>query len=411
MRCKNCGANIPEGSMFCTKCGAPVMQQTVQQTPDGRPQAGKAGMSKGTKAVFIIGIVLFVLVAAVAVLYLAFPDVLDGLTKEAAHSYTDKSDYSDDDDDKDDKDDEKEEESTSEETAAVTEEVATTDSVGGGFIEDKNEEEEETETEASAEYELNASVGIVFPSETDENLLLTEAIASEIEVHGGEAIVMSYDYNVESAVTNIQNLIASGVDAIIFRSSDLDLRGLAATIAEEAGIAFVLFGENTDGTVHAVARNLDSLGELLGTTGYGNVFIINGVSESYDCDTLEAAVIDSLDSSAVLLGIEYTDYNTDSAVAILENVLQAYPDVETIICLDPYSAAYLDDVLTEYDFLGFYYCYIDEYRLDEQDFYLSFSFYFPSADIAEACAYKVWEALLGYEPYIKYVFPEMYDSY
>lgn len=33
MICKNCGAQIPDGSSFCTECGAPVQQEPVQQEP------------------------------------------------------------------------------------------------------------------------------------------------------------------------------------------------------------------------------------------------------------------------------------------------------------------------------------------------------------------------------------------
>lgn len=39
MICKNCGAQIPDGSAFCTECGAPVQQeQPVQQEPVQQPQ-------------------------------------------------------------------------------------------------------------------------------------------------------------------------------------------------------------------------------------------------------------------------------------------------------------------------------------------------------------------------------------
>ncbi len=31
MVCKNCGAQIPDGSAFCTECGAPVQQEPIQQ--------------------------------------------------------------------------------------------------------------------------------------------------------------------------------------------------------------------------------------------------------------------------------------------------------------------------------------------------------------------------------------------
>ena len=39
MICKNCGAQIPDGSAFCTECGAPVQQeQPIQQEPVQQPQ-------------------------------------------------------------------------------------------------------------------------------------------------------------------------------------------------------------------------------------------------------------------------------------------------------------------------------------------------------------------------------------
>lgn len=37
MICRNCGAQIADGSSFCTECGAPVQQESIQQQP-AQPQ-------------------------------------------------------------------------------------------------------------------------------------------------------------------------------------------------------------------------------------------------------------------------------------------------------------------------------------------------------------------------------------
>ena len=37
MICKNCGAQIPDGSAFCTECGAPVQQEQPVQQPQYTP--------------------------------------------------------------------------------------------------------------------------------------------------------------------------------------------------------------------------------------------------------------------------------------------------------------------------------------------------------------------------------------
>ena len=37
MICRNCGAQIADGSSFCTECGAPVQQEPIQQQP-AQPQ-------------------------------------------------------------------------------------------------------------------------------------------------------------------------------------------------------------------------------------------------------------------------------------------------------------------------------------------------------------------------------------
>ena len=38
MYCKNCGAEIADGSTFCTQCGAPVQQAQPQAQPQPQPQ-------------------------------------------------------------------------------------------------------------------------------------------------------------------------------------------------------------------------------------------------------------------------------------------------------------------------------------------------------------------------------------
>ena len=37
MTCKKCGAEIPDGSVFCTECGAPVQEEPVQNEPAQEP--------------------------------------------------------------------------------------------------------------------------------------------------------------------------------------------------------------------------------------------------------------------------------------------------------------------------------------------------------------------------------------
>ena len=69
MICKNCGAEIADGSTFCTQCGAPVQQEQQGQpqqpvytaAPGGQlPGAAKVGKILGT-----VGLIVSIVMAVV----------------------------------------------------------------------------------------------------------------------------------------------------------------------------------------------------------------------------------------------------------------------------------------------------------------------------------------------------------
>lgn len=66
MICKNCGAEIADGSTFCTQCGAPVQQEQPQPTPV--QQAYNAAVSNpalNSTPILILGIIALALCAYV----------------------------------------------------------------------------------------------------------------------------------------------------------------------------------------------------------------------------------------------------------------------------------------------------------------------------------------------------------
>ena len=58
MICKNCGAEIADGSAFCTQCGAPVQQEQPQAQPQPQPvyNAAVSTPAPEGKPILILGI-------------------------------------------------------------------------------------------------------------------------------------------------------------------------------------------------------------------------------------------------------------------------------------------------------------------------------------------------------------------
>ena len=54
MKCSNCGKEISDGQKFCKYCGAPIKGPEKDETP----------RKKGSIAVIVIGILLFIAVIA-----------------------------------------------------------------------------------------------------------------------------------------------------------------------------------------------------------------------------------------------------------------------------------------------------------------------------------------------------------
>ncbi|MDD5017999.1 MAG: substrate-binding domain-containing protein [Eubacteriales bacterium] len=419
MRCKKCGAFVPDSDRFCSQCGEEtgIAQGSQQvfgaQTP--QPTAppvnmGKAGMSKKAKMALWFGGGAFLLLAIAAVMiFLVFPDAL-GISQTAKTDTEERKDNSHGSRDTDDED----AEDAVDETEAVAVEAAVEETNGhSGFLDEKKED-----TAVATEAPMFASdmvIGVVLPAEDGYYGLLAEELVAQMTASGGEIFITSSYYDAAKEWDCIESLIVQGTDAIILVPvADIPLP--AIEMAQEAGVAIVLLSDNTDESVSAVGHDYETLGMMAGSLCMeGNVFVINAMQGLAFSDTLETALLDILEYSpeVTVLGIEYSEFNLDKAMVVTEDAMAAYPDIDTVICLDPVSSLYVLMSLDAGGFEGDFICFTEETTLEDikeigsdiETVYL----YFAVSDIADALFNQLLDMLeYGYyDPQTTYVSPQM----
>ena len=179
-----------------------------------------------------------------------------------------------------------------------------------------------------------------------------------------EILNTTTESDVEGQVSMCEDLIASGVDALILTPNDSKGVSGAVEEAHDAGVVFV--GVDTEienvwdddyydyvpsyiGVDHvAMAKSLaEDVAEELG--GEGKVVIIRGVDAASSSIDRTAGLKEGL---AEYDGIEIVaeqagDYDTETAQTKVSNILQSNPDVDAILCCNDLMAIGAVNALTD----------------------------------------------------------------
>lgn len=171
--------------------------------------------------------------------------------------------------------------------------------------------------------------------------LMCEGIEEKADELGVDVVILDANNDSANQITQLENLIAQKVDALLVAAVDSDAIVPALDMAEEAGIPLVGVNMtiNTDeeywyvGPDDVLAGELEAQAAIDKIGGAGNVVILEGpIGQSAQLDRMEGNQnVLAENPDITLLANQTANWSRDEAVSIMENWLQAYPDIDAVI--------------------------------------------------------------------------------
>jgi len=158
------------------------------------------------------------------------------------------------------------------------------------------------------------------------------------QILGAKVINVNSDFSADKEVSNVEDLIAQKVDAIVIFTNSGDSAQQAAQLCNKANIPVVLIGSaasdgpgKVDCTVKA---DFQSFGKLVGdyvaaNFDSGKIGIVEGASGQNICEPITQGFKDGIASKTGLqiVSDQPTDWSRQQAMAVAQNILTANPDL------------------------------------------------------------------------------------
>lgn len=161
--------------------------------------------------------------------------------------------------------------------------------------------------------------------------------------------------DIEGQIIKIEDMISSGVDAVILTANDSDGVGAAVTAAHEAGIPFVtadteitnVWGDDVKEYMpNFVGEDYEQLAYELATDvcehmgGQGNMVVLRGIdgasSSQQRTNGIKRAIAEH--PGMKIVEEQSANYDQDTAVDTMADIIQAHPDIDGIICCNDLMA-------------------------------------------------------------------------
>lgn len=211
-------------------------------------------------------------------------------------------------------------------------------------VEEKTEEITE-ELEGATENLEDVKIGFLAPTlQTEFFIGIDNGLKEECEAKGWDYVAVSFDNDSAAAVSSIENMVTSQCDVIIAMISDTSCDD-ALRAAQEEGVKIMECGVQTE--VYDVCLNTDQhaigveIGEMASDwintqlEGKGQV-VVYTTFQNEDMQKRGQGIQDAIKENAPDATIlEVVDIGKDvvgAGTSTTENMLQKYPDLNTIVC-------------------------------------------------------------------------------
>ncbi len=205
---------------------------------------------------------------------------------------------------------------------------------------------------SAGEIKANKEYNIAFSLKTVTNDAFQQAIATAVEKECTEAgakftlVTAGSETGVATQVTQLEDLITKGVDALIVNPMDANAVIPALQKAKDKGIPVILVDSTIEagheelyisyiGTDNFAAAKMgaEKLSEAMG--GAGKAILVRGANGNSVGNARADGFKGGLAAGITLVGEQPGDWNNDTAKQVTENMLQANPDVTGIMsCSD-----------------------------------------------------------------------------
>ena len=172
---------------------------------------------------------------------------------------------------------------------------------------------------------------------------------------------LAADGSLETQVSQIENLVTMGCDAILLNPYDSDGVANAVADASRAGVKIITMDIDCAGSDAFVASNNVLVGEMLGDYiieqlgGTGKIAIIDGISVTSLKDRSEGFLGKIAASDIEIVAEQYAAMERSTSLEAAETILQANPDIKAFVGVNENSgmailsavtaAGRLDDII------------------------------------------------------------------
>ncbi len=192
------------------------------------------------------------------------------------------------------------------------------------------------------------TIGVSLMNQTQQfHVTLKEGMEAKAAELGVEIVFLDGNMDAAKQVTDIEDLITMGVDAIICSPYDRDSVTVPLQAAKDAGIFVITADTGANGVEvnsHIASDNVQGgylggkcLFELLG--GSGNVVDLNYPYNTTGLDRDTGFMQALFEYPNIKLLVQQTgDAVRDTSMEVMENLLQAYPDINGVFCVNDDTA-------------------------------------------------------------------------
>ncbi len=188
------------------------------------------------------------------------------------------------------------------------------------------------------------TIGVLL-SDTSNTFFVTmqQAIEKKAEEMGAKTIVLNGGNDAAKDVTNMENLLSTGVDIVLYNPVDSDAAATVAQMAIDKDVQIISLDRGVNGAEvisHIASDNVyggriatEKLIELIG--GKGVLAEIQGMAGASAANDRHQGFLEATEAAGediVVADSQIGDWDTTKAMGIMENMMTAHPEIQGVFC-------------------------------------------------------------------------------